>query len=280
MRRRRFPPASAVRGLLGDLALLPRLWTAVRRPLPDFLVIGAQRAGTTSLFRCLQRHPQIQGAPIKEVHYFDAHEEHGEDWYRAHFPVRRAGCVVGEATPYYLFHPRCPGAVHGMVPEVRLIAILRNPVDRTVSQFRHEVRLGFEDAIDLAAAIEREPARLAGEEQRLRRDPNYFSETHNHASYLGRGEYARQLRAWYELFPREQLLVLTSERLFSDPAGELARAQEHLGLPVRDLGELPHFNRTRQAGLDADLHARLVEHFRPFNNELYELLGEDLGWEA
>lgn len=268
------------RGWLARAALWPRRWTAGLRSLPDFLVIGAQRAGTTSLFRSLESHPQVLAAPIKEVHYFDTHADFDESWYRSHFPLRRRECKAGEATPYYLFHPRCPATVHAMVPGVRLIAVLRDPVERAVSQFRHEVRRGFETERDLATAIDLESSRMQGEEQRLLQDPSYFSHAHNHASYLARGEYARQIRAWLEFFPREQLLVLVSERMFADPSRELARAQEHIGVTVRELGDFPHFNGAGKAELEDGLRRRLVEHFRPHNRELYELLGEDLGWEA
>ena len=280
IRRRRFPPAPVAKALAQDLALLPRLWTAGRRPLPDFLVIGTQRGGTTSLFQALQRHPGIQGAPVKEVHYFDAHEDHGEDWYRAHFPVRAEGGRVGEATPYYLFHPRCPASVHAMLPEARLVVVLRDPVERAVSHHRHEVRWGQEPEADLARSLALESERTRGEEERLLREPGSFSHAHNHWSYRARGEYARQLRAWLEHYPREQLHMVLSERLFAEPERELARVQEHVGVEPRDLGSFPHANSARGADLDPATRAELTEHYRPHNQELAELLGEDPGWEA
>jgi len=277
MRFRRFPPTSPTRRCLEDAAFVPRRMTARWRPLPGFLVIGAQRAGTTSLFQCLGRHPELSAAPIKEVHYFDAHYHRGLDWYRAHFPLGRRG-IAGEATPYYLFHPAVPWRVRAALPDVRLIAILRNPVERALSHYRHEVRLGFEDAATSSEAVEFEEARLGGETDRLLTDSRALGYSHNHHSYLSRGEYARQLQAWYEHFPREQLLVMSSERLFADPAGELERVMSFLGVAQCDLGAPPHLNAAPGDPADDALRARLKEHFRPHNRELFELLREDLGW--
>lgn len=282
MRWRRFPPASGLARSIEHARLSTRLWTWRWRALPDFLIIGAQRAGTTTLFRHMERHPSIRGAPVKEVHYFDAHASYGVDWYRAHFPLRRPGAVVGEATPYYLFHPCVPARVRDTLPSAKLIALLRNPADRALSHYRHERRLGFESAPTPAEAIEREAARLSGEEERLRSEDDYFSEAHNHHSYLARGHYAAQLRAWYDFFPREQLLVLGSERVFRDPASELARVWAFLGVAPLDLGPLPHFNQAPASAAPTSRsdRERLMAYFRPHNQELYELLGEDLGWEA
>src|SRR3954447_18625468 len=118
----------------GQLAV--ELRHSVRRPtarwrmVPDFLIIGAQRAGTTSLFHYLQRHPSVMQSSIKEVHYFDGSYNRGRRWYLSHFPLRRAtsgGRITGEATPYYLFHPTVPTRVAVDFPDVKLIAILRDP---------------------------------------------------------------------------------------------------------------------------------------------------------
>ncbi|MGH3138604.1 MAG: sulfotransferase, partial [Gaiellales bacterium] len=130
-----------------------RMVNAGSRPLPDFLIIGAQRCGTTSLYRYLEKHPQVIGAaPSKGVHYFDVHHERSLRWYRAHFPTRRrrdragGGAVTGEASPYYVFHPHGPDRVRAAVPNVRLILMLRDPVIRAFSQYQQEYARGFEDA--------------------------------------------------------------------------------------------------------------------------------------
>src|SRR5215208_8528317 len=117
--------------------------TAKLRPLPDFLILGAQKAGTTALYAYLRWHPQITGPSFKEVSFFDRHYARGERWYRAHLPMRRSS-IVGEASPSYLFHPLAPERVAQMLPNARLVALLRNPVDRAFSHYQHEVALGRE----------------------------------------------------------------------------------------------------------------------------------------
>ena len=121
----------------------PLHWLSARatrgmRQLPDFIGIGAMKAGTTSLATYLFRHPSVGPPRRKEIHYFDSPEfQLGEGWYRAHFPVRRPGMLTGEASPYYLTPPPCPRRVHALVPGARLVVMLRNPVDRASPRRDH-----------------------------------------------------------------------------------------------------------------------------------------------
>src|SRR5437899_5084217 len=115
------------------------LWTYGRltsfaRPLPDFLIIGAQKAGTTALYAYLRRHPNVTGPPWKEVSFFDRHYARGERWYRGNFPnvLLTRGRLVGEAGPSYLFHPLAPDRIAALVPRARLITLVRDPVDRAL----------------------------------------------------------------------------------------------------------------------------------------------------
>src|SRR5690348_6863383 len=136
---------------------LEKLYRGVTSPirlLPDFLVIGTQRGGTTSLYHYLQAHESIAPSSIKEIHFFDRKYARGLAWYRGHFPtgaekwyaqrLRRQAFVTGEASPVYLFHPHVPARVKQALPAVKLIVLLRNPVDRAYSQYYHAVELGLE----------------------------------------------------------------------------------------------------------------------------------------
>ena len=119
---------------------------------PNFLIIGAQRCGTTSLYNYLIQHPQIVPSSKKEVHFFDLNFHLGQSWYEKHFPEVSDNILTGEASPYYIFHPLCPKRIFDYDPSVKLIVILRNPIDRAYSHYRHIVRLGheplkFEDAL-------------------------------------------------------------------------------------------------------------------------------------
>jgi hypothetical protein len=253
--------------------------TAGARPLPDFLIIGAQKAGTTALYAYLRRHPAITGPSWKEVSYFDRHYARGEAWYRGNFPnrVRSRGKLVGEASPSYVFHPLGPERVKALVPDVRLIALVRNPVDRALSQYHHEVALGreplsFEDALDA------EEERLRGEEERLVTDARYFSRAWWSHTYKARGRYAQQLERWLAVFPREQLLILSSEDLGTDPEQAHALVLDFLAAAPHPLDSYPRVYEREYAAMDAETRERLAGEFETPNRRLYELLGRDLGW--
>jgi hypothetical protein len=249
-------------------------------PLPDFLLIGAQRGGTTSLYHYLRAHPQVLAALAKDVHFLSLHWTRGEGWYRAQFPLRArksprrpAAPLTFEANPYYLFHPLATARAAQLLPQVKLLVLLRDPVSRAWSHYRHMVRLGLEP-LSFQAAIAQEPVRLTGETERIRSDPGYGAVRHRRYSYLTRGAYAEQLRAWLGYFPADRFLVLRSEALWADPAGCYGRVLSLLGLP----GWAPASFRVHTVaspvppGLAPETRRRLEEHFAPATRELQELL--------
>jgi hypothetical protein len=262
--------------------------TARLRLLPDYLIIGAQRAGTTSLHRYLVQHPGV-GTMLrtKGVHFFDTGYGRGMSWYASRFPTRLAAWWVarrhglelrtGEASPYYLFHPHVPRRVAEHLPRVKLIALLRDPVQRAYSHYQHEVARGFE-TLSFEEAVEAEPARLAGETERLLAEPLYHSFAHQHHSYLARGCYAEQLDRWRPLFGDGQLLVLSSERFFADPERTFRRVLDFLELPAFTPDGWARHNAHDYRQMGAQVRARLVEHYREPNRRLYRSLGDDLGW--
>jgi hypothetical protein len=255
--------------------------------LPDFLIIGTQRGGTTSLYKYLVRHPNLAHALTKELRFFDLHFDRGIDWYRSRFPSRRyreqarrrgTNLVVGEASPDYMFHPHTPARVAGVLPEVKLIVLLRNPVDRAYSHYWHQAKRAHEP-LSFEEAIDREGERLAGELERMLADEHYVSYERHHHSYLARGLYAEQLAVWFERFPRGQFLIERSEDLFADPGSVFHRVQDFLGLPAWDLEGYDTFNAFTEGSLDPSTRARLVEHFRVPNHQLCELVGRDFDWD-
>jgi hypothetical protein len=253
--------------------------SAARRPLPGFLIIGAQKAGTTSLHAYLCEHSCVLAPTTKEVHFFDHEFYRGLGWYRAHF--RRStepGALSGESTPYYLFHPLVPARVAEALPDCKLLVVLRNPIDRAFSHHNHERALGFE-WLGFEQAIAEEPRRLAGEEERLAGDPRYNSFSHQHHSYLSRGRYAAQLERWLEHFDRDRMLVLSAEKLFADPAGVVRDTQEFLGLGLEAPADLSAKNARSYAPIAPRTRDALRESFAPDNRRLYELVGRDFGWD-
>ena len=262
-----------------EAMLLPRRLTAGGRRLPDFLIIGAQRSGTTSLYRYLQAHPQVRPAyPSKGAHYFDKNPRRSLGWYRAHFPSGGGDWVTGEASPYYLFHPLVPGRVAAALPGVKLIAMLRDPVERAYSHYQQEYARGFEDCESFEQALDREPQRLRGERERMLADSRYDSYSLQHHSYMARGDYLDQIEAWLERFPAEQLLIIQAEAFFANPRPEVERAQRFLGLEPAGLPEYKAHNARRYAPMTEATRERLNARFAEPNRRLYDHLGVEFEW--
>jgi len=258
--------------------------TASIRALPDFLIIGEAKCGTTSLYNDLVSHPFVLGAAVKELHFFDLRYQRGIDWYKAQFPLpwrswRMAGDRVqtGEASPYYLFHPHAPLRIKQALPDVRLIAMLRNPVERAYSHYQHEFRkrretLSFEEAVD------REPERLRGELERMLADPRYNSREHRRHAYVTRGVYVDPLHNVTRLFGAARLLILKSEDYFTAPEATLRRVFEFLELPPQESRSFARKNIGSYMPIDSHLRQRLVDYFAPHNARLYDFIGVNLGW--
>jgi hypothetical protein len=263
---------------------LPRsaIWTYGRltsalRPLPTALIIGAQKAGTTSLYAWLRRHPAVVGPSWKEVNYFDRRYRKGERWYRGNFPRARGATVVLEASTGYLFHSLAPERARSLIPDVRLVALVREPVARAYSHYQHEVALGREP-LSFEEAVDREEERMEGELERMTADPAYFSYAWWNYTYLGRGRYAEQLERWLAVFPEEQLLVVPTEDLSQRPAETYARVLSHLRAPPHDLGEYPRSYARDYGDMSPETRVRLAAYFAESNRRLYALLGRDLAW--
>jgi len=276
----RFWQSPAIRGTR-QLAS-PRLWyrqlTAGQRPLPACIIAGAQKAGTTSLFDYLSGHPQCAPSFTKEVHYFDDAFGRGESWYRMHFPLTEQRRLCFESSPYYMFDPRVAARVHALLPEVKLIFLLRSPVSRAYSHYQHAVRRGHE-SLAFEAALDAEPQRLAGEHERLLAEPYARSDMHRWHSYATRGHYADQLVRWFTLFPREQILLLQAERLFKQPAEAFAEVLRFLHLDRWQPTSFGSSNQGRyQEPMSAAAAVRLRQEFAASNERLFELIGERYDW--
>ena len=278
----RLPAMESVKRPLRRLQADYRQLTGRLRGLPSVLILGTQKGGTTSLFNYMVQHPDVLAPLSKEVHYFDLNYERGPTWYRARFPytyqLRTGTSITLDASPYYLVHPLVPQRAAQQLPEVKLIALLRDPVDRAFSHYQHEIR-GGRESLSFPEAIAAEAERLAGEEKRLRDDPGYYSYNHHRYSYLLRGQYIEQLRRWMERFPRAQLLVLQSEWLFRDPAAASSAVYQFLGLAPHRLQQYKPFLQGRyEREMAAGLRASLAAHFQPYNRQLYQWLGQEYDW--
>ncbi|CAN5743597.1 hypothetical protein BH20ACT2_BH20ACT2_10070 [soil metagenome] len=261
------------------------------RLLPDFLVIGAQRSGTSSLYKYLGAHPEIAPSLRKEVGYFTRSYGEDPDWYRAHFPLAarrllaarlaRRKLLSFEATPDYLFDPRAAGRAHQLVPAAKLIVLLREPVARAFSHHQHMTRLGFE-TLSFEAAIDREPERLAADLAAMAADPLHDPRHYLWFSYASRGRYAEQLERWFARYGRERCLVIESEDLYADPDRTFQQILAFLGVARWSPRSFDNHSYQGRRPATDDIpraaRARLAAHFAAPNQDLARLLGREPGW--
>jgi hypothetical protein len=256
--------------------------------LPDFIIIGAQKAGTTSLYGYIQEHPDVLPCAWKEVQFFHGKRyARGVDWYKRQFldpgdlrSSPRFGdrqLASGEATPYYLFHPHVPERIRSQIPNVRLIALLRDPVARAYSQYQHNVRKGKE-SLSFADALKREDEVLPIEHARMLADTNYRSEAYHRFSYKFRGHYADHLERYLRFFRREQLLIVKSEDLFEKPEETYDQVIQFLGLASHELKSAEARNAGGYERQAIPQEEELHRYFRSHNRRLYNLIDRDMGW--
>ena len=266
------------------------LVTAPLRALPDFLIVGAQKAGTTSLYAYLCEHPQVLGARAKEVHYFDHQYQKSALWYRSNFPTRWAmlrrrvstgkRVLTCESSPYYLFHPHSCRRIARILPRARIIIMLRAPAERAYSHYQHNVRAGWE-TLPFQEAVAQEPARLAPVVDRILRDQLAPCNPHACYSYVSRGHYLEQVASYEAAFGRDHVKVISSEQFFAQPRQAYQEILEFLGLDAYEPSALRE-GRVLNAGTYPDDQAGTVQslarYFQPFNERLFQYLGRRFDW--
>ncbi len=243
------------------------------RRLPDFLIIGTQKGGTSSLFKYLLQHPQVEGSLIKEVHFFTRRYWLGERGYRAFFPSPegKPAALLGEATPYYLFSPETPERAASLVPGARLVILLREPVSRAYSHYQHNVRKGYERR-RFEEACEADLA-LFEKSGSLRKDPDESELNYRRFSYVRRGIYEDQIRQWLDHFPKENIHIGRAEDLFSDTSGTVSRIGEFLGLDPFSFRTEEAYNRISYDRKSRDAFPGLAAFYEEPNRRLLELTG-------
>ena len=272
--------------------------TAHWRPLPDFLLIGGKRAGSTSLFYALGENPHIlplfpsarrlpKRADTKGVHYFDSEFVRSQSWYRGHMPTTWARdratrslpgqAIVGEGSPYYLFHPSAAVRAHTLVPDAKIIVTLRDPVMRCQSHWKEQTRNGVE-LLPFDEALAAEGSRLQGEVERLAADSRYRSFAHENQSYAAQSDYVSMLPTWIEQFSRDRVLVLVSEDFYTDPQSVVDAAADFLDIPRHPLSSSTVWNAAPGKGLDPQAAGELAKRFKGTRDYVEELLQRDVPW--
>lgn len=256
------------------------------RALPDFLIIGAQKCGTSSLFSYLSQHPQLIPSYLKEIFFFDGGVDpkvdyfaKGQDWYRSHFPLRKrvaANQQTFEATPSYIFNPLVPKRIAALIPNVKLIVLLRNPTERAISHYFHNRRKEGREPLSILDAMQAEEERL----KHFIENKDYRNEILVRQSYKIRGIYSEQISRYFQYFPVDNILVLCSEKFFSEPDKTLRRVFNFLAVdPSFTVDDLtPRNVAMHKTTVEPNVYEYLNDYFRAHNQVLYELVGEDYGW--
>ena len=259
--------------------------TADFHALPDYLIIGAAKSGTSSLYEYLNHHPSIIPCVVKEPNYFTVYYDRGLDWYKSCFPFKIQKIItqgqkfiVGEATARYYWYPFATERAHSVVPEAKIILLLRNPIDRSYSHYKmrfnnRKVKQSFEEE------IRDELKNLEGEWEKMLNDKSYFSFKFNSNGYLSKGLYINYIKKWFEFYPKNQILVIKAEDFFSDPEKITNETLEFLGMRPLKLKKYEIMRKGLESQLKPETRQKLVEYFKPYNQHLYKFLERDFGWD-
>jgi hypothetical protein len=254
----------------------------VRYKKPDFIIIGAQKAGTTSVYNYLIKHPNVLASFRKEVCFFDYCYYKGMKWYNNHFPskltelfykyILRRRLLTGEATPDYFVHPNAPKRISETLPDVKLILVLRNPIDRAYSHYNHE-RKGKNEELSFEEAIEKEEERMNGEIQKISQDEHFFSYNLHHHGYLYKGIYEMHLSRWFDEIPRDRILIIDNQDLKDNTPQVMNTLTEFLEIPKFKLPEYKKYYSNKYSKMSEATRDRLKEYYKEHNMRLSELLG-------
>lgn len=251
-----------------------KVWHMVSAPLramPHFLIIGAAKAGTTSLDRYLRAHPQVYRRK-GEIHYFDEHSERSTLWYRSNFGFAFSSKLSCDKIPNYLLLPGAAQRLAQLSPNAKLIILVRNPIDRAYSHYQHHQRSKTPNYVSFEEVIKPELQKPTIVPKSL---PVSY-EIIRYRSYLARGYYAVQIQMWLDYFQKEQMFIIKSEIFFKNPAEVTAEVCHFLGIYDQILQQIEYRPRNvggYQSEIASDIYQQLQEHFAPHNQKLCELTG-------
>ena len=249
--------------------------------LPNFLCIGAPKSGTTSLYDVLKQHKDVFLPKFKEPHFFDSNKSwnKGVAWYQASYYSKASHQCVGDFTPTYLSNSLAPGRIQKVLGnQVKFVVILRNPIDRAYSHYQMEVSSGNEK-LSFDKAIDEEKNRISLDMEKMNADENFYSVNFYRKSYLTRGIYVDQIKRWFKYFPRNQFLIIQSEDLYSDTSKIYSDVLNFLNLPKFELDSFKAHRMRKYSEISTETRKKLVDYFKPYNKQLYELLNRNFNWE-
>ncbi len=250
------------------------------RAQPDFLLIGSQKAATTTLHAYLAQNTHLQPANIKEAHFFNMHYDRGLHYYKSCFPIRKRGKLAFETTPDYIDHPLAPKLCHQILPEAKLILTLREPVERAFSHFNfvqgynaEERQLSFEEG------LEKESHRMNRALKTLETDRYQAARLLSNHGYLRKGVYAEHLQRWLQYYPRDRFLFIEFEDIKNDIHAVIEKICVFLEIPFERVEQQKKLNTTTyRAPMQEDTRERLTHYFGPHNEQLFALMGTHFNW--
>ena len=253
--------------------------TASTRVLPDFIIIGTVRSGTTSLYYNICEHPSVLQAAYDEIGFFDSNYQLGIDWYRSMFPTNKemkrvrvdtGNAITGEDTPFYFWKKEAVDRIYQNIPKVKIISIFRNPVDRAYSNYNLGVRLNtekltFEEAIDKELDyIEKNGFRKTIDQRR---------------SYLSKGMYENQIKLWFNVFSKEQIHILSTEQMNKNPQKELQKIFSFLEIDDYMIKNPQKQKSAEYSKMRPDTRDRLLDFYKSHNEEFFGIIKQRFDWE-
>lgn len=269
-----------------ELTLFKNFFSASKRSLPDFIIIGAQKSGTSSLFHYLIQHPAVISPIRKEIHYFETYYRLGPGWYRAHFPkknvLKQGKLITGEASPCYMLFPEAIAAIKSLVPQCKMIVLLREPAARAISSYYHQVNGKKEKRPVKQALFDNDPvfnqAKTLNLQKKLLQNKK-LTFYYRHYSYLERGHYASQLKWVYDMFDKKHVLIDQAENLFSNPEKVYKKICRFLKIDDTFLPpDLKPQNTNHYPEIDLKVKEKLKDYYRPFNKTLKTLTEGQISW--
>tara|TARA_Y100000310_G_scaffold327978_1_gene395253 strand:+ start:5155 stop:5997 length:843 start_codon:yes stop_codon:yes gene_type:complete len=254
--------------------------------LPDFIVIGVGRGGTTTLHHNLSKNPCLFSASYDETGFFDENFHLGLNWYRSLFPSKFTknktlknlkNFLAYEVTPAYIRRPWAARRIAEVLPNVKLIAILRNPVDRTYSHYNMSLSEGnykssFEDVVNNNF---KELEELSSSYEKS--SDEYFKNFVEH-SHIARGFYAEQLKIWFNIFGNKQIHITSTENLAANPQQTFSDIFKFLEVPDYKYEKLENKRKGNYLPMQKDIRNKLSNYFKPYNEELFELIDQRFDW--
>lgn len=258
--------------------------TSSIRVLPDFLIIGAKRCGTTSLFTYLPEHPSIIESHHDNMGFFNDNYHLGVNWYKSFFTTistkkriekEQGKCLSFDVTTRYIEQKSTAENIKKIKPDMKIIVILRNPIDRAYSQFNLSKK-ELTQSLDFESEVFREITEL--EKKMENNNELEFNKEKQH--YIQRGLYAKQLKSWFEIFPRDNILILSTEDFKNDNNMTYSKIFDFLDIPEHSINKKEMIGKGEYEPMKETARKMLIEFYKKHNEDLFKLIGKKFDWNS